>query len=135
MTFYNNQYMAYNMPYDYSQFGIPSQVSYMNNLNTGSPMMNIPQSLMRPGTNDNQQRNNLGFQMNPVSRNKKKWVWFYYVYISIFIWNDQIYHYFWGDSICMTFAAAYLWISSIFYALTLNLLVILWVCYLICLFD
>jgi hypothetical protein len=27
---------------------------------------------MKPGVND-PQRNNLGFQMNPVSKNKKKW--------------------------------------------------------------
>jgi len=69
MTYYNNQYMAYqNNSFDYSQFSLSNPMSFMNN----NPMMNIPPSMMRPGTNDNQQRNNLGFTMNPVSRNKKK---------------------------------------------------------------
>jgi hypothetical protein len=34
--------------------------------------MGVPQTLMRPVGVDAQQRNNLGFQMNPVSKNKKK---------------------------------------------------------------
>jgi hypothetical protein len=76
MTYYNNNY---NLPYqnnntfDFTQFSIVGHpLNLMNNVTTVNPMLNIPPNLMRPGTNDNQQRNNLGFQMNPVSKNKKK---------------------------------------------------------------
>lgn len=75
MTYYNNSYnptYQNNNSFDFSQFSLGNPLNLMNNVPPINPMLNIPPNLMRPGPADNQQRNNLGFQMNPVSKNKKK---------------------------------------------------------------
>ncbi len=73
--YYNNNYNVNyqnTQAFDFTQFSLVTHpLSLMNNLNPVNPMLNIPTTLMRPN-NDTQPRNNLGFQMNPVSKNKKK---------------------------------------------------------------
>ena len=85
MTYYNNNYnVTYQntQAFDFTQFSLVTHpLSLMNNLNPVNPMLNIPTTLMRPN-NDTQPRNNLGFQMNPVSKNKKKWFGWFRLY-----WN------------------------------------------------
>jgi hypothetical protein len=88
MTYYNNNYnIGYqnNNSFDFAQFSLVGHpINLIGNVNTNNHMLNIPPTLMRPGGNDTQQRNNVGFnndnqqrynfgfQMNPVSKNKKK---------------------------------------------------------------
>jgi hypothetical protein len=81
MTNYYGGYQMNQMSYgtngfDLSQFSLVGHplnlinaVNPVNPLNPLNPVMGVPPTLMRP---DTQQRNNLGFQMNPVSKNKKK---------------------------------------------------------------
>lgn len=75
-------YYGYQMNYgstgfDLSQFSLVGHpLNLINSVNpvNSAPIMGVPQTLMRPVGVDAQQRNNLGFQMNPVSKNKKKWM-------------------------------------------------------------
>lgn len=77
MTNYYGGYQMNQMNYttnsfDLSQFSLVGHplnlITTVNPVNPLNPI-GVPQTLMRP---DTQQRNNLGFQMNPVSKNKKK---------------------------------------------------------------
>lgn len=82
----NSYYGGYQMNYapnngfdlsQYSLVGHPlnlvnSLSNPINPINPINPVM-VPQILMRPGgVGTDNQRNNLGFQMNPVGKNKKK---------------------------------------------------------------
>jgi hypothetical protein len=80
-TSYYNQYQ-YQVGYgannfDLSQFNMAGHPLHL--LNNGSsatnavnPMMTIPTTLMRPNGGEIKQGSSLGFQMNPISKNKKK---------------------------------------------------------------
>jgi hypothetical protein len=78
----NNGYNTFNKQIDYGSYEYNKQVSpihpmhFMNNItpmNPMNPMMQIPSTMLRPtAVNDPRQNNNLGFQMNPISKNKKK---------------------------------------------------------------
>lgn len=82
-SYYNQFNMGYNgHSFDLNQFSmIGHPLNLMNNIvqppttPAMSMPMNVPGSMLRPpipnGTTEIQ-RNNLGFQMNPVSKNKKK---------------------------------------------------------------
>lgn len=85
-TAYYNQYnvMGYNgHRYDMNQVNMvgsplnmmnqmPQQVNSVNNSSGNTnPPMNIPPTMMRPNGNE-MPGSNLGFQMNPVSKNSKK---------------------------------------------------------------
>lgn len=73
---YNN-YGYVNQSYEYMPPGvgiIGHPLSFMSNIapiNPLNPMGHIPSSMLR-STNDPRQAGSLGFQMNPVSKNKKK---------------------------------------------------------------
>lgn len=76
-TYYGGYQMNYGTNgFDLSQFSLVGHplnlINSVNPVNPVSPIMGVPQTLMRPAGVDAQQRNNLGFQMNPVSKNKKK---------------------------------------------------------------
>ena len=77
-AYYGSYQMGYGATnFDLSQFSLVGHPLNMINNNPANPaaivnpMIGVPQNLMKPGIND-PQRNNLGFQMNPVSKNKKK---------------------------------------------------------------
>lgn len=61
--------------FDMSQFSLVGHplnlINNVNPVNPINPMMSVPPTLMRPGVGQ-QQSSSLGFQMNPVSKNKKK---------------------------------------------------------------
>ena len=77
--YYNQMNMAYNAQgFEYNQFGMMGRpLNLMNNVippPQSAPIMSIPPTMVRPQVPaaTEAQRNNLGFQMNPVSKNKKK---------------------------------------------------------------
>ena len=76
-SYYGGYQMSYGTSgFDLSQFSLVGHplnlINSVNPVNPVNPIMGVPQTLMRPVGVDAQQRNNLGFQMNPVSKNKKK---------------------------------------------------------------
>lgn len=72
---YNNYSMQFmNQNYEYQQQPIVGHpFNFMNAIaiNPINPMIQVPNSMIKPN-NDLKQAANLGFQMNPVSKNKKK---------------------------------------------------------------
>ena len=75
-SYYGGYQMSYanNNGFDLSQFSLVSHPLNLINtppVNPINPVLGVPQALMRP-INADSQRSNLGFQMNPVSKNKKK---------------------------------------------------------------
>lgn len=76
-SYYGSYQMTYGgNGFDLSQFSLVGHplnlINAVNPVNPVTPILGVPQTLMRPVGVDAQQRNNLGFQMNPVSKNKKK---------------------------------------------------------------
>jgi hypothetical protein len=85
-NYYNQQYSYQQNNYSHNNYGtqptnnfqmnlINHPANFLNSINPTNPihpMIQIPTSLMRPSIADPKQANNLGFQMNPVSKNKKK---------------------------------------------------------------
>jgi hypothetical protein len=72
---YYNQNQAYNVNFDLNQYSMVSHpINLMNGMNSVNPVnpMVVPSPQVRPATSDVQPRNNLGFQMNPISKNRKK---------------------------------------------------------------
>jgi len=72
---YYSQLQGYNSNMDLNQYNlIGHQFNLMTNVNPVNVMnpMIIPPTLLRPTGSEGQQRNSLGFQMNPISKNKKK---------------------------------------------------------------
>jgi hypothetical protein len=76
-SYYGGYQMGYGTNgFDLSQFSLVGHplnlISGVNPVNAVNPIIGVPPTLMRPVGVDVQQRNNLGFQMNPVGKNKKK---------------------------------------------------------------
>jgi hypothetical protein len=75
LTSYYNQTQAYNVNFDLNQYNLLNHpitlMGGINSVNTVNPMVPPPTPL-RTVALESQPRNNLGFQMNPISKNRKK---------------------------------------------------------------
>ena len=72
-AYYNSYQMGYGNGFDLSQFSLAGHPTSLMKLGQNNPQpppgMAMPPAMMKPPGNG---QANLGFQMNPISKNKKK---------------------------------------------------------------
>ncbi|CAM6004694.1 unnamed protein product [Sphagnum balticum] len=78
-NYYSQYSMGYPSGYSFNSVGQVGLVGHPLNFMGGitptnpiSPLINMPATMLRPASGDPKQAATLGFQMNPVSKNKKK---------------------------------------------------------------